>query len=141
MNSLVAVLLSWIHITVGYPVPSTLPTVEFVPHKMIVDTMCDGHECPVLGMYLHGDTIYLDNRLDVQLNDYHTSILLHELVHYAQDRSGQFPNRDCSTWLDEEREAFAIQTAWLRERSVSFPQRHQIPRRDFCGRVAPSDAR
>ncbi len=121
----------------GYPVPPEPPAVEFVTHQLIVDTMCDGRDCPILGMYLHGDTIYLDERLDVQNNDYHTSILLHELVHYAQDRSGRFPNQDCSTWLKQEQEAFAVQTAWLRERSVSFPQRHQIPQKDFCEPVAP----
>ena len=58
--------------------------------------MCDSQtKCPVLAMYLHGNTIFLDDRLDVHGNDYHTSILLHELVHYVQQQSGRFRESDC----------------------------------------------
>ena len=131
MEALVAVLLAWIHATAGYAVPDTAPRVEFVQPRLIADIMCDGQpKCPVLAMYLHGDTIFLDDRLDVQRNDYHTSILLHELVHYVQQQSGRFAENDCDGWVKEEQEAFRAQAAWLRERTISFPQRHQIPRRE-----------
>src|SRR2546427_1614061 len=93
--------------------------------------MCDGQpKCPVLAMYLHGNTIFLDDRLDVHGNDYHTSILLHELIHYVQQQSGRFREGDCDSWVKEEQEAFRIQAAWLRERTIFFPQHHQIPRRE-----------
>ncbi len=129
MDSLVAVLLAWIHAMAGYAVPDTAPRVEFVQPRLIADIMCDGQpKCPVLAMYLHGNTIFLDDRLDVYGNDYHTSILLHELVHYVQQQSGRFTESDCESWIKEEEEAFRIQAAWLRERTISFPQRHQIPR-------------
>ena len=131
MEALVAVLLLWIHATAGYRVPDTPPHVEFVQPRLIADIMCDGQpKCPVLAMYLHGDTIFLDDRLEVYGNDYHTSVLLHELVHYVQQQSGRFKEGDCDSWVKEEQEAFRIQGTWLRERTISFPQRHQIPRRE-----------
>lgn len=90
-------------------------------------------------MYLHGNTIFLDDRLDVPGNDYHTSILLHELVHYVQQQSGRFREGDCHSWVNDEQEAFRIQTAWLRERTISFPQHRQIPRREqLCAGGLPS---
>jgi hypothetical protein len=129
MDALVAVLCAWIHATAGYTVPDPLPRIAFVQAHLIADIMCDGHpRCPVLGMYLRGDTIFLDDRLDVHGNDYHTSILLHELVHYVQHQSGRFAESDCESWVKQEQEAFRIQIAWLRERTIAFPQRHQIPR-------------
>ncbi len=111
--------------------PGIAPRVEFVQPRLIADIMCDGQpKCPVLAMYLHGNTIFLDDRLDVHGNDYHTSILLHELIHYVQQQSGRFREGDCDSWVKEEQEAFRIQAAWLRERTIFFPQHHQIPRRE-----------
>jgi hypothetical protein len=129
MEALVAVLLAWIHATAGYVAPERPPLVQLVQPRLIADIMCDSQpKCPVLAMYLHGNTIFLDDRLDVHGNDYHTSILLHELVHYVQQQTGRFREGNCDSWIKEEQEAFRIQTAWLRERTISFPQRHQIPR-------------
>jgi hypothetical protein len=131
MEALVAVLLAWVHATAGYAAPERPPLVELVQPRLIADIMCDSQpKCPVLAMYLHGDTIFLDDRLDVHRNDYHTSILLHELVHYLQQQTGRFKEGNCDSWIKEEQEAFRIQAAWLRERTISFPQRHQIPRRE-----------
>ncbi len=131
VEALVVVLLAWIHATGGYAVPDTAPRVEFVQPRLIADIMCDSQpKCPVLAMYLHGDTIFLDDRLDVHGNDYHASILLHELVHYLQQQSGRFTESDCDNWIKEEQEAFRIQAAWLRERTIALPQRHQIPSRE-----------
>ncbi len=136
MDALLAALLAWIHATTGYAVPDTPPRIAFVQPRLIADIMCNAEpKCPVLAMYLRGDTIFLDDRLDVYGNDYHTSILLHELVHFVQHQSGRFTESDCESWIKEEEEAFRIQTAWLRERTISFPQRHQIPRAEhLCAR-------
>src|SRR5262249_47669073 len=127
LEALVVILLAWIHATTAYALPETAPRVEFVQPRLIADIMCDGEpKCPVLAMYLHGDTIFLDHRLDVQENEYHTSILVHELVHYVQQQSGRFREGDCDSWVKEEQEAFSIQAAWLRERTFISPQRHQV---------------
>ncbi len=143
VEALVAVLLAWIHATAGYDVPQTPPRIDFVQPRLIADIMCDSQpRCPVLAMYLHGDTIFLDDRLDVHGNDYHASILLQELVHYVQRQSGRFTESDCGDWVKEEQEAFRIQAAWLRERTISLPQRHQVPRWEHlcAGRLPPGAA-
>lgn len=137
----VVILLAWIHATTANAIAETAPLVEFVQPRLIADIMCDSEpKCPVLAMYLHGDTIFLDDRLDVQKNEFHTSILLHELVHYVQQQSGRFREADCDSWVKEEREAFRIQTAWLRERTFFSPQRHQGPRREHLCADGPPTA-
>jgi hypothetical protein len=137
MTSLVVALLSWIHAAAGYEVPAGLPTVQLVPHQFLVDTMCGGVECPVAGMYLYGEAIYLDDRLDVENNPFHRSILLHELVHYTQRQSGLFTSLSCATWLAAEREAYRLQARWLGADQVAFPLMRYRPRADAC----QSDAR
>jgi hypothetical protein len=132
MAALIGTLLTWVHMTAGYTVPDTLPKVEFVPHRHIVDVMCNGVECNTVGMYLLGDTIYLDEALDVERDLRATSILLHELVHYVQVQAGRFPNPDCATWLTLEREAYALQALWLRQRGVFHPMRVRLPGPEAC---------
>ena len=141
MDGLVIGLMTWICALTGYAIPATPPNVQFVTTQFIRDTMCEGRECRIMGMYLHGDTIYLAMDLDVNNDVYSTSILLHELVHYAQEQSGRFPDRDCPTWLAEEREAYAVQAAWLRQRNMPFPMRRQIPSGDFCEMIAARESR
>jgi hypothetical protein len=132
MTSLIVALLSWIHATAGYEVPATLPTVQFVSHQVLVDTMCNGVDCSVAGMYLYGDSVYLDDRLDVENDPFHRSILLHELVHYVQRQSGRFTPPSCATWLAAEREAYRLQARWLGAEQVAFPVLRRMPRADAC---------
>jgi hypothetical protein len=136
MEALVASLIAWICATTGYDVPALQPAVEFVTHRAIIDKMCDGEECSVVGMYLHGEAVYLDEKLDVENNTYHVSILLHELIHYVQNKSGRFPTRDCGSWVAQEREAYAFQARWLRQRHVWYPMRRHLLSPDFCERLA-----
>ena len=135
MVPLVAALLAWIRMTAGYEIPETRPEIRFVSNQYIVDTLCDGKECGAVAMYLREDTIYLDERLDVLHDFRHRSVLLHELVHWVQTRSGKFPGRDCETWLAQEREAYALQARWLGDRRAFFLSKIQFLPRDFCERV------
>jgi hypothetical protein len=132
MASLVAALLSWVHAVAGYPIPATAPMVQFASHQFLVDTMCGGVDCPVAGMYLYGNTVYLDDRLDVEDNPFHQSILLHELVHYLQKHSGLFAPPSCTTWVAAEREAYRLQARWLAERQLAYPVMRYMPRADLC---------
>lgn len=121
MNSLVMALLTWISATGGYEMPVELPAIRAVPHQYLVETMCAGVECPIKAMYLRGDTIYLDDRLRIERDETHTSILLHELIHYVQVRSGRFPDQDCATLAAQEREAYRLQARWLMQRQLPPP--------------------
>lgn len=132
MASVVVGLLSWIHAVAGYEIPAALPAVQFVSHQLLVDTMCEGIECPVAGMYLYGDAVYLDERLDVETDPFHRSILLHELVHYMQRQSGLFTPPSCATWVAAEREAYRLQARWLSAHQVAHPMMRYMPRADLC---------
>lgn len=130
--TLVANLLAWICATTGYPVPATQPTVEFVRPQVIRERMCEGKECSVGAMYLRGELIYMDRRLKPHWNVYDAAVLLHELVHYVQEKSGGFGAHDCKTWLVQERQAYTLQAAWLRERRLHYPLEEQLPDESIC---------
>jgi hypothetical protein len=133
MEALVLSLLTWIGTAGGYPVPAEPPGVEFVAPRFIWDTMCEGRPCGVGAMYRRGGrVVYVDERLRPARNLFDSAVLLHELVHYVQDASGRFPGRDCRTWVAQEREAYTLQAAWLREHRRRYPLRAQLPDESQC---------
>jgi uncharacterized protein DUF6647 len=133
VSALIASLLAWIAAATGYAVPPAPPEVRLVPHEVIKGAMCAGEECAIGAMYQPGrDLIYLDERLEPAANDFDAAVLLHELVHWVQDRSGRFPDRDCRTRVAAEREAYTLQAAWLRERHRRYPLARQLPDEGLC---------
>jgi uncharacterized protein DUF6647 len=133
MSALIPSLLAWIAAATGYAVPAALPEVRLVPHQVIRGAICAGQECAVGAMYRPGDdVIYLDERLAPAANDFDAAVLLHELVHWVQDRSGRVPDRDCRTRVAAEREAYTLQAAWLRERHKRYPLARQLPDESLC---------
>ena len=64
--------------------------------------------------YKTGDGIFLDDTLMPETNLFHRSILLHEMVHYFQDRAGEYGNmNDCERWFHRELDAYTIQNRYL----------------------------
>ena len=64
--------------------------------------------------YRPGEGIYLDDSLKPEANLFDRSILLHELVHYVQDMSGERADvKPCLRWYQREQEAYAIQKVFL----------------------------
>ena len=63
--------------------------------------------------------IYLDQKLKPETNLFDRSVLLHELVHYLQYNFEPKPpaiqteQEKCMLWYKREREAYAIQDAYL----------------------------
>jgi len=112
-TELIAVLLSWAASLSGYPYPDTTPPVEFRGREFFVEHACQGEEnCRVAAWYDAG-TIYLDESLDDPEDPVARSVVVHELVHYLQDRSGKFPVKDCESDLGREQEAYSIQRTYL----------------------------
>jgi hypothetical protein len=110
---LIAVLLSWAASLSGYPYPDTAPPVEYRGREFFVEHACEGEEnCRVAAWYNDG-TIYLDRSLDDPEDPVARSVVVHELVHYLQDRSGKFPVKDCESDLRREQEAYSIQRTYL----------------------------
>lgn len=113
MTDLYAALLSWAIQLSGYPTPTVLPIVAMVSHSELERLACAGRTCRVLGWYAGGDTVYLDERMDVR-RTFDSSILVHEFVHYLQGASGRYSvHYDCAESIALEREAYGVQQSYL----------------------------
>jgi hypothetical protein len=96
-----------------YHRPVGLPEVIRVPHERIEEMVCHA-KCGALAIYQPGAGIFLDERLKPETKLFDRSILLHELVHYLQDMSGEHGDmRPCERWYQREQEAYAIQKIFL----------------------------
>ena len=105
-----------------YPLPEQYPTITYLNSAELNKLACDS-KCSVLGHY-NGDyngglVIYLDDKLKPETNLFDRSVLLHEMVHYVQQlnlpssKSELSVQDQCVLWYTREREAYAIQEAFL----------------------------
>jgi hypothetical protein len=122
VNELLQALLSWAVLISGYPAPSEPPELVRVPHSFMVEQACSGRECRVLGWYAGGRKIYIDERLDPQNDLFHSSIVVHEMVHYLQHEAAKLSDvSTCSQALLLEREAYSVQSSYLTRYGVYRP--------------------
>ena len=122
MEDILAALMSWAVMLSGYPMPETMPEVQFVDHAMLQQAACDGRACKVLGWFPPGQRIYIDARLDARDSLYASSVVVHEMVHYLQQSSGRWPKTyDCQDAMAMEREAYSAQQAFLVRYGVYQP--------------------
>ncbi len=137
MAGLVKIIPELIAVIAGYgtfAISSEAPAITFVPPGTIAQELC-GRPCPAFAMFDPKRGVLLDDRLN-PLNDLNArSILLHELVHFAQWKSsGRMPN-GCSEWLQREKGAYEIQFAWLARQPKEkrrFPVRRPVLSPVFC---------
>lgn len=120
LNQLVAELLLAVKLLGGYAVPATPPDVIFVSNGWLESRACVG-PCPVYGWFPPGSTIYLDDRLDPETDMVARGILLHEIVHYAQQESGRFAAfNHCVRFRKKEYEAYRVQYLWYARNGVNL---------------------
>lgn len=120
-----AVMLSWIKARGAYDpamIDALLSPKVKIRSRAFFDRMaCRGskRECHRIAWYNGGDTIFL--RDDVDLSSIEgAGFLLHEVVHYVQERSDRFLEvNECNRYR-REREAYDFQKAYLIE-SGSYP--------------------
>jgi hypothetical protein len=118
-SKLVLTLLTTISGYTGYAIPGDLPHIETVPHGALEQRVC-GRPCQVYGFTFPDGQIVIDEALAIGTDPVATSILVHELTHFLQMKSVAHPVPiTCRIWNDREREAFEVQTRWLRETSVN----------------------
>jgi hypothetical protein len=118
-SKLVLTLLTTISGYTGYAIPGDLPHIETVPHGVLEQRVC-GRPCQVYGFTFPDGEIAIDEALAIGTDPVATSILVHELTHFLQMKSVAHPVPiTCRIWNDREREAFEVQTRWLRETSVN----------------------
>lgn len=117
--SLVTALLTAISGYTGYAIPGDPPHITALSHDALAQRVC-GRPCEVLGFTSPDGDIVIDEALKIGSDPVATSILVHELTHFLQIRSVAHPQPvDCRTWMNREREAFDVQTRWLRDTADS----------------------
>ena len=122
MDELYAVMMSWAVTLSGYPAPINQAEIIPVPHAFLVENVCGGRECKVMGWYPPGGKIHLDGKLNPKENLYASSILLHEMVHFLQQESGKYRGGyTCSEAMQMEREAYGVQREYLLRYGVYQP--------------------
>ncbi|MEL0583594.1 MAG: hypothetical protein AAES65_01770 [Candidatus Thiodiazotropha sp. (ex. Lucinoma kazani)] len=125
---LCAILLSWVFTLSDYQqVDNACPEMRMVEHSWLEERACDGRACKVLGWYPgSGDVVYLDDRMDLDNNIFHTSVAVHELVHWLQDKEGALLE-NCEQSIEAEREAYNIQSKFLVEYGTYHPVGAVLP--------------
>ena len=104
----------------GYAIPGDPPQITPLPHGDLAQRVCR-RPCQVFGFTLPNGEILIDEALAIGNDPVATSILVHELTHFLQVRSDAHPQPvTCRVWQDREREAFNVQTRWLRDSSGSM---------------------
>jgi hypothetical protein len=117
VNEVYAILFSWAVTLSGYP-NTTPPIVEYRPKQFFIDEACGGNKnCKVVGWFKGGNTIYVWDKLDINESQVAASIIVHEQVHYLQEKNGR-PHKVCSDIIDLEREAYGVQKEYLLQNGV-----------------------
>ena len=122
-DSLVAsttAMMSWIKARASYD-PSMIdalhaPRVKIRPRQFFEQIACRGSKrnCHRIAWYNGGDIIFLRDDIDSSSVE-GASNLLHELVHYVQERSDRFPEvNECNRFIRES-EAYSLQKLYLIE--------------------------
>ena len=102
-------------------IPKDVPSVRRISHAELESYVCETN-CAIKAWYKPGEGIFLDDSLQPETNVFHRSILLHELVHYFQDKSGYYRDANpCDRWLHRELDAYDIQNRYLN--AVGHPSR------------------
>jgi hypothetical protein len=118
-----------IHALSGYPIAEELPEVHVVPQAVIAELVCKG-PCRVQAFYHPDFGVFVDEKLDLKSDVYAQSIVLHELVHHAQQLSGRFEElpSECHRRSAAETQAYEVQNQFL----AFHGSPHRIPVRRFA---------
>lgn len=133
VKSVVASLLAWINIEAGLEVPDRTPVVAFVPRASLELMACKG-PCPILGLYPGKGVVYVDGDLALETNICARSVLLHELVHYMQDKARRFAEYSPELrWQMRELEAHQIQSQFLTAHGIRGGTNQNVALHAFMG--------
>ncbi|MFN0316328.1 MAG: hypothetical protein ACKVQA_14985, partial [Burkholderiales bacterium] len=84
-----------------------------VPHSELEHYVCGTH-CSIKAWFKEGEGIFLDEILRPETSVFDRSILLHEIVHFLQARTGEYEGMDaCNRWFHRELDAYNVQNRYL----------------------------
>lgn len=130
MKELIVALMVWISANSGLPIPDSVPAVRYVTScELQKDVYGERYDClraqegRVLAYYLLG-TVVLQTGFDPN-DPFDRSLLLHELVHFMQDKAGLLAKAECRD-RDLEVPAYRLQRKYMREQMrASDAERHE----------------
>jgi hypothetical protein len=120
ITKIVADLIAIIGMTMTQPAgaaPLAPPVIQQLEPEELQARAC-GKKCNVLAWFGPDGVIYIDKRVDPEVNKVARGILLHELVHHVQKQQLGNNSSDCKEWLRREREAYEIQAHWLFKQGI-----------------------
>lgn len=118
MQDIIQGLMVWAVTLTGYEQPAELPTIEAVSHPQLVKTLCDNQFCTAVAYYdTESQTIYHDERMQLDRDHSARGFIIHEMVHYLQDLNGELmpAEMSCEQRIEKEQEAYRVQRHFLRE--------------------------
>ena len=118
MNTLMAILFSYAMI-LSKMHSDEEPELVIKPKSFFVEQACFGNKnCAVYGWYpKEGNKIYISEDLDLD-NKIADSIVIHEIVHYLQNKNGKYVDKSCESMIQLELEAYSVQKQYLYEEGV-----------------------
>jgi hypothetical protein len=129
MTELIAALLTWAVANSGYQMPAHPPTIAYRDQRFFAAEACPDSavHCTTRGFYTDGsDTIVL-HETHRDLGDVRArAILVHEIVHFLQDRSGKFGEKTCESWVAREHQAYRLQLLYMVHEGAN-PFSHAMP--------------
>lgn len=131
LAQLVVSLMTAVQLYSGLPQPPAPPAVHRVPQSVIADNVCRQPCAGARAFYDAERGVFLDETLDVANDVFARSILLHELVHHAQEHAARDAEVElCKRRWMREVEAYAAQNAYLTDQKANTWVRH-VPR-PYC---------
>jgi hypothetical protein len=128
MDQFVAALLAWAVANSGYEAPLRPPAIEYRSEEFFAAA------CPAEAVHCATRGFYVDGTATIILHDSHRDLsevraramLVHEIVHYLQDRSGRWGDRTCQSWVEREHEAYRLQLLYMVHEGAN-PFSHAMP--------------
>ena len=147
-SELIFYLMTWAAFYTNYPLPDEAPTVQIVEHAWFVETLCDGKDgrrnpCSVRGAYddAEPDIIRINRKYYTEMTSDWEGVLMHEMTHYLQKKSGMWENMDawgdeilCLERIDREVEADNTQREFMHDVHNEYLGKRQKRWLDRCAR-------
>ena len=100
----------------GQPIPEERPDIRYVPQQILQNKICPGKRCRIEALHDKGVILLSETMLEKD-EIIQNGILLHELVHFVQYKSGKILTT-CEGQREMEDEAYALQEFYLNDNGV-----------------------
>ena len=128
MTELLTSLIAWTVANTIYAIPPQPPVLAYQSDTFFAEELCSPRaarsnvHCAFRAYYRDGtNTITLhENYVDAQDDPRARALLVHEIVHYLQDDSGNWGEKTCQSWIEREREALRLQHLYLVKQTGNY---------------------